>query len=367
MEQVMSDPRRRRLGILGAVAAFLVIWAIFALWQQNSQVPAQYAPTPMFPELAHHAREAARIHIVAKSGSFDVVDKPSKGWVISSRGDFPASFEQVNRTVIGLANMETLEPRTARPDWLHFLGLDSPPKGDGVLISVYDTEGSALASIIAGKSEAIGDRNGANGLFVRKPDSTQSWLARSTLEPNSDVTAWYEKNLLDIDHGRIAQTEIAPPGAPAYTVRRDKPSDTDFKVVNLPAGQKLPFPSAADSVGTAIAGLTFDDVKPAKQFDFSKGWRVVTQTFDGLTVTLQLIKQGQDTWTMISAQGTGKAAREAQAISARTSGWAYKLPQFKANQLMTTLDAMLKPPAAPQPPAGSGSTPADSDDSSEPQ
>jgi hypothetical protein len=345
MEQTLSDPRRRRLGILAALAALLVIWAIFALWQQGQQFAAKSQPFPLFPDLPHQAQSVARIHVAAKKGGFDVANKPGKGWVIASRNDFPASFEQVNKTVVGIAGLEAIEPRTARADWLHYLSLDAPPKGDGVQFTLYDSKGQQLASVITGGTQEIGDQSGANGLFVRKADSTQSWLAKSTFEPKSDITDWYDKNLLNIDRARIAETDVTPVGSPAYTVKRDKPKDTSFKLANLPAGRELSYPGATDGVAAALVGLSFDDAKPAKGFDFSKAWRIVTHTFDGLNVTVQVLKQGEDYWATISADaapGKTAAAKEAQDLNAKTSGWAYKLPAYKGQQLMTPMENLLK-------------------------
>jgi Domain of unknown function (DUF4340) len=350
MEQVLSDPRRRNLAILAALAVLFAVWAVIALWQQSAQLAPKYNPTPMFPDLAHQANSVKRIHVASKSGSFDVAFKPDKGWVVASRNDFPASFAEVNRTVVGLASLETLEPKTARADWLHYLDLDAPPKGNGVLITLSDAQGHTLASVITGKSQEIGDQSGASGLFVRKADSTQSWLAKSVFQPKTDPTEWYDKNLVDLDRARIAETDVTPVGGPAYSVKREKPKDTDFKLVNVPAGRELTYPGAADGVGAAMVGLTFDDAKPAKGMDFSKAWRVVTRTFDGLTVTVQAMQQGQDTWALVSAEaapGTPRASREAKAINAKTAGWAYKLPAYKGQQLMTKLDSLLKPPPAP--------------------
>ncbi|HEY1961053.1 MAG TPA: DUF4340 domain-containing protein [Rhizomicrobium sp.] len=350
----MSDPRRRNLAILAGLAVLLAIWAVAALWQQSAELGAKYNPTPMFPDLPHQANSVARVHVASKTGGFDVVMKPGKGWVVTSRNDFPASFAEVNRTVVGLATLETLEPKTARADWLHYLGLDAPPKGAGVLVTLADAQGHTLASVITGKTLDIGDQSGISGLFVRKADSTQSWLAKSVFQPKTDPTEWYDKNLVDIDRNRIAETDVTPADSPAYSVKRDKPKDADFKLVNPPAGRELSYPGAADGVGAAIVGLTFDDAKPAKGMDFSKAWKLVTQTFDGLTITIQAMQQGQDYWTTVSAEaapGKPNAAREATAINAKTSGWAYKLPPYKGQQLMTKLDSLLKPPpAAPAPP-----------------
>ncbi|MBV8798395.1 MAG: DUF4340 domain-containing protein [Alphaproteobacteria bacterium] len=357
----MSDPRRRRLGILAVIAALLVVWAIFALWQQSEQFASQYKPFPLFPDLPHQAQTVARIHIAAKGGSFDIANKPGKGWVIATRNDMPASFEQVNKTVVGIAGLEAIEPRTARAGWLHYLSLDAPPKGDGIQFTLYDNKGQQLASVITGGTQDIGDQGGANGLFVRKADSTQSWLAKSTFEPKSDIQEWYDKDLVNIDRGRIAGADVMPQGSATYSVKRDKPKDTEFKLVNLPPGRQLSYPGVTDAVATAATGLTFDDSKAAKDIDFSKATRVVIHTFDGLNVTIQVAKQGDDYWAAVSADaapGKAAAAKEAQDINAKTSGRAYKLPAYKGQQLMTTLENLLKPlhpakPAAETPNLGS--------------
>jgi hypothetical protein len=78
---------------------------------------------------------------------------------------------------------------------------------------------------------------------------------------------------------------------------------------------------------------------------------VVTKTFDGLAVTLSVQKSGAEYWATISADadpGRADAAKEAARINAHAAGWAYKLPAYKGQLFMTTLDSLLKaPPAAP--------------------
>src|SRR6202000_1851951 len=135
--------------------------------------------TEFLPGFAKEVRNAARIHIASKAGAFDVAFLPEKGWVVPERADYPASFDLVQRTLVGLAALQTVEPRTKRADWLHFLGLDSPPLGEGIVMIVKDDKGRALAGIVTGKSEDIGDQTGATGLFVRHPGDDQSWLVRS--------------------------------------------------------------------------------------------------------------------------------------------------------------------------------------------
>ncbi len=47
--------------------------------------------------------------------------------MLPGRNDYPASYETVNKTLVGLAALQTIEPKTSRPDWLHYIGLDAPP------------------------------------------------------------------------------------------------------------------------------------------------------------------------------------------------------------------------------------------------
>jgi hypothetical protein len=361
---IMKDPRRRNLAVLTLLAVLTVAWAAFALWQQSAQMAPKHHPHAFFPGL--QARNVSRIHIASKSGTVDLALKPEKGWVLTSRNDFPASFETVRQTLIGMQTLQALEPKTDRPEWLHFLGLDAPPKGDGVLIALSDDKGHTLASLIAGKSEDIGDSSGGMGLFVRKPDSNQSWLAKSVFEAKSNPADWLEKKLFDLDRSRIRETDVTPFGSPAYVVSRAKPADSDFVLTVLPKGRELSYPGSPNGPGAALTGFTFDDIKPAKDVDFTNAWRVQSKTFDGLEVTAQIVKQGQDIWATISAEGEpGKpaAAKEARAIDAKTAGWAYKLPAYKGQQLMSPLESLLKPLNAPNQPAAAPTDDSDSDQS----
>jgi Domain of unknown function (DUF4340) len=354
LKTLMKDPRRRNLAVLGAVALVSVLLAVLALGSQQSETAQRYQAQSFFPDLASRVREIARIHVASKKGSFDVVFKPYKGWVLPARADYPASFDRVKETVVGFAALETIEPKTARPDWLQDVGLDAPPGGNGVAISLLSESGEPLAALIAGKSEDIGDPSGAIGLFVRKPDSSQSWLVKSVIEPKSDPSDWIDKTVMDVDRARIQETDVDPIGSASFEVRREKPSDPDFALLDMPKGRELADPTAPDAVAAAISGFTFDDVRPAKDLDFGDAARLITKTFDGLDVTVQAVAQGQAIWATVSAEaepGKPDAAKEAREINAHANGWAYKLPAAQAQSFMTTQDSLLKPLGAPAKPA----------------
>lgn len=351
LKNLFSDPRRRNLAILAALALVSVLLAVLALDRRAAEVAPQYPPQTFFPGLSYRLGEVTRIHIESKKdGAFDVTFVPMKGWVLLGRSNYPASFEEVRKTLRSLADLQTIEPKTARPGWLHYVDLEAPPKGEGVLISLLDDKDRVLASLIVGKSEDVGGDSDSVALFVRKPAETQSWLASSSFAPHASPSAWLKKNVVDVDRSRIQEADIRPLTGPSYTVRRDKPSDADFALTPMPRGRELADPSSPDSVASALADFSFADIQPAVNFDFdNQSWHTVTRTFDGLIVSVDVVKQGADTWARVYADavpGKPDAAREAHDINADAQGWAYKLSSYKGTQFTTPLDGLLKPRAS---------------------
>ena len=348
LKSFSSDPRRRNLTALAALALVSVLLAGLALDRRAAEVAPKYPPQAYFPGLAGKLSEVMRIHIESrKNGTFDVTFVPAKGWVLPGRSNYPASFEEVRKTLVGLAALQTIEPKTARPDWFHYVDLDAPPKGGGVLISLSDDKGHALATLIVGKGKDIGDASESVGLFVRKPGETQSWLVSSPFAPQTGPSNWMKRDILDVTRARIQEVDIRPLSGPAYTVRRDKPTDLDFTLDPMPRGRAPADSGGPDGVALALADFSFDDIQPAANLDFDgMASRAVTKTFDGLIVRTDVVKQGPDYWARIfagAAPGKPDAAKEARDINANAQDWAYRLPATKGAQFMATLDSLLKP------------------------
>ncbi|HUJ04219.1 MAG TPA: DUF4340 domain-containing protein [Rhizomicrobium sp.] len=346
---IFKDRRRRNLAGLIAGAVVIAALAALALARQAELLAPKTVAQTFFPDLPSKVREIARIRIVSKTHSFDVVFRPERGWVLPDKGNYHADFDQVRQTIIGMAALQTIEPKTARPGWLHYVDLDAPPKGDGVEIILQDESGKTLAALIAGKTEDIGDES-AQGLYVRRPDENQSWLVRSVFVPQSDPAQWMDKEVVDVDSARIQETDVDPADGPSYEVVRDKPSDADFTLSPVPKGREVAFAAGPDGVAQVLSGFSFDDAAPERDFDFTDATRIVTRTFDGLVVAVRIIKQGADYWATVSADsvpGRDAAADEARKIDGKASGWAYRLPAYKGQQFMTSLESLLKPKDAP--------------------
>lgn len=350
-----ADPRRRNLAFLLGASIVVALLAGLALYMQSSRTAPQNQSAEFFPGLAAKVAhgEAAKIRISSKkNGTFDVVFKPVKGgWVLPQKGDFPASFVTVNQTLVGLAAMQTIEPKTARADWLHYIGLDKG--GDGVEIVVSGERDRELAHLIVGKSTDIGDPGGAVGLFVRKQGDAQSWLVRAPSEFQTDLNSWMQKTVIELDPGTIQSTVVGLANGTSYEVVRESRKDPHFKLTTpVPTGRAAGGPEQTDPIGGALAQFSFEDVKPLHEVDFTGAVHVTSRTFDGLSVTVQVAHVGAEYWAQVSAVNLSTKAdiaKQARTINTRAAGWAYKLADYKGAQLTAPIESVLAPKPGQEP------------------
>jgi len=347
-----SDPRKRNLVILGGAAALFVALASAAVLQQSGSLAPKFQERPFFPGLTNRINDLGEVAVTSKSGSFHVRLQQGK-WVVVERNSFPADAGQVRATALGMADLAMVEPKTARADWLTYVGLDAPDKGgDAVDVKLSDTSGKPMGELLVGHTQGTADDLGRSALYVRRPNENASWLARGSLSPKPNVSDWLDKNVITIARDRVKGATVTPPTGPSYTLSRDSKDKPDFKLLDMPAGRSLSFEGAPDGVASALIGFTFDDVAKADQFDFTKAPQSVTHTFDGLDITVKIATKDKDHWAVISAAGNNPMTQsEAAMINARLKDWAFKLPDMKMEQFVATRETLLKPPGGPEPKA----------------
>jgi hypothetical protein len=347
----MMEKRRRILVGLGSAALVSILLAAFALEQRAAEGQPRYTPTEVLPGFSANVKNSALIEVTSHAGTFTVRGVNGKGWVLPGKGNYPANFDEVRHTLIGLAGLETIAPKTSRPDWLHYLALDTPPQGTGTLITVKDSKGAVLASLILGNMEELGDPNGTSGLFVRKPGDNQAWLARTVFTPHGDAAAWLSPNVLSLGATRLQEIAMMPAKGPAYTVHRLRPADPIYTLA-VPPKQGTPNSQMINAIAYAVNSFSLTDVQPASGLDFSKAGHAVARSFDGLLITFDILQQGSDVWAKLLASTAPGAApmvvNEAAAINARNANWAYKLPPEKGAALLSDLPKLMTPPPATQ-------------------
>lgn len=341
------DARRRTLVILGSAVLVFAVAAGVVLWQRAAEGLIRYTPVTFLPGFADKARDAARIEITGHDGRFVVALTP-EGWSLPERGNYPADFNEVRQTLIALAQLTTISPKTSRTDWLHYLSLDNPPKGTGTDLVVKDGSGAVLAELVFGNVEELGGTAGT-AIFVRHPGENQSYLAKTIFPLHGAVANWISHSVFDMGPGRLQEIAVTPASGPGYTVGRRLPAD--MVSVLKPQGG-TPDPRIIDELGFAVAAFAVTDVKPAAALNLTGATQVSARSFDGLAINLTVVQQGAEYWALVRAVAAPGAAdtiqQEAATVNSRAKGWAFRMPPEKGAMMLTSLQRLMTPPAPKQ-------------------
>lgn len=348
--------RLRALTYLAGATGLLVVFALIAQWQRGSSSEPEFKPVKVFPNLEARANDVAAIQIESKSASFNIVRQADGKWILPDKGSYGADINEVRKTVIGLAKLELVEQRTSRADWQEKLGLGLPKSGgSGVVVTLKDAKGELLASIVTGAPVEGASAGGKQAIYVRKPNEPQTYVARGTFEAATDAAQWLDKAFIDFPRDRIKTVSMRPLQGPSYTVTRATDKTENFSVLErLPSGRSLRTEAEPNGVGNALIGMTFTDVVPQSQIDFSKAARATFQTFDGMALNIMIAEKDNDFWLALDAVEIPPAvppaqdaklkpniAREVEELNAMARGKAYKIPRYKGTLLTAPLEAML--------------------------
>lgn len=338
--------RQRSFFVLLTAAAAAVILAVVSSLGGSSGQSNPLIGTLVLPDLGRQLQTIDRVTMVHGAQKL-TLKRGTGGWQVEEKGDWPANPQRVRRLLLGLAELRYVEPKTRERRLYPRLAVEDAGKPDSksTLVTVADGKGKLLGEIIAGKSKYDELGGGNDGLYFRKPGDVQSWLARGSLDLTGGTTDWLDKTLFDVPAATIKDAEFTTASGTRVDILRDAPADK-FRLANaVPKGKKLKSADALDEPAGALASLELVDVQPATAFAFPETGIAHARfaTFDGLTLTLDIAEQGKTSWVRISATGTGAAAAPAHAINAKTRGWLFALPGYKANLFKTTLASLIEP------------------------
>jgi hypothetical protein len=199
----------------------------------------------------------------------------------------------------------------------------------------------------------------------------------------------------------VREFSLHKPDAKPLRGFKQQAADTNYQVADLPKGRELSSEFAANTLGTTLAGLNFEDVFPAAQNPppADKLFRARYTTFDGVVVDVTAWKKDETKFfaqfraekdaaaaeaAVAAAQAQAKADHDAQQAAAteakdatakpaatpplalsdpakdkadrlaavdaevaqlarRFDGWTFALPQHKFANMDKTVDELLKP------------------------
>jgi hypothetical protein len=351
--------RRSNLG-LAVITVAVVAVAVYLV--QTRKPATELERAPLYPELAARANEVSRVVVRDARGEVQL-ERAGDGWVVANRDRYPALFEPVKQLVLSSSRLRILEGKTTNPELYSRLGLSPPdqPGSRARQVTFSTGEGEGLADFHVGdiREAREGGLTTLRGLYVRREGEEQALLVEGDIKVSAIPADWMQRELLDIAGERVHR--LAVDGG--LRLVRERVGDVDFRIDPMPEGRRLKSQAMVNSIATALTELRFDDVAAASARDLSAATFRETQlvTFEGLTITVQTTTMDDGVWARFSAVHDAAAdqrpadapapalspADEAAAISARTEGWLFRLPGFKADMLRRGLDDLTVSADAP--------------------
>ncbi len=195
----------------------LIVLAVVAVglgWQFGTRTqPAGRteiaAGTLVFPGLAAKLPQVTRIEVLHQGQHLALVQANGK-WGIADRGGFPVQQDKLRELLTGLTELRITEPRTSDPTQLARLGVEdpAPATANSNLLTLLDEKGDKLAELVVGHRRVRTQGNVPETIYIRRPGESQAWLAEGRLPVDADPQLWFDRDIANIDHAKIASVLV---------------------------------------------------------------------------------------------------------------------------------------------------------------
>ncbi|MDX1563707.1 MAG: DUF4340 domain-containing protein, partial [Gammaproteobacteria bacterium] len=301
------------------------------------------------------------------------LERQADGWVVVEQDGYPADFAKVRQLLVGLAEAEIVEEKTANPDFYARLGVEpvATPDAGGLEIGLQTSSGTGFDIV-------LGAPYGSDERYARIADALQSVLIDRNPDVPREPSQWVVTEIVDIPSSRIRRVEVRHDDGERLVIHKSEPAEANFAVDGVPDGRELQYEGVANVTGNLLSGLSLEQVAAAEgasagdvpaaddeaaAADGTAALVADFHTFDGLVVTITA-DDSDPPWltfrarTDASAELDGEsdedaeaaeaadvdlmaAATEADALNARLAGWRFRIPAYQTNQLARRIDDLL--------------------------
>jgi len=175
----------RKLLLFTFISVLLAV-AGFCLSPQYKQ--KSFIGQKIFPDLRTQLDIIDEIRIFSKHGEIVIAKNSDDVFVIPEKAGFMARPDRVKNIILGAAMLEYFEKKTVDPDNFKDLSVQdiSDDKENKAVRLVMKAKGKTVFDMILGR-EKFGLSGFSNGIFVRRPDDKQVWLARRFFDATGNV------------------------------------------------------------------------------------------------------------------------------------------------------------------------------------
>ena len=295
----MRNPKH--LLILASVALIFVIASLFSV-PTDDEISG--AGDHVFPELLPRVNDVTYIKIQKNDGTLTLT-KDQDIWRIKENDGYPADINKVRELVLGIGNMKRVEPKTRKPESYSRIGLQDVTEAGATSTQVTLIAGSdkKLADVLIGNSKVSKSDTAQKSYYIRTLDDPQTWLADGNVPDKWEPKDWLNIDVFEVKRDRIQQVKVSHEDGEIVYVHRDNPQVRDFILESLKADEQVTAPYEVNNIATTFTKMTFDDVNNVvnAQVGDKPIYTAVLTTFDGLEVTFQPFKKGDNHLVKYSA------------------------------------------------------------------
>lgn len=338
----------KTFSILAAVTVIAVIAAFVSSGRDQGTGPVAGIGQPVFPGLIEKVNTVAKAVIEHPKGRI-TLEKGGAGWTLKESENYAARTVKIQRSILGLAELRQLEPKTRLKEKYAKLELQDGNAKDAKSrrVKLFDAKDALMADVLVGKKRDNLPGESSTGVYVRRPGDAQSWLAQG--DPGITVLRrdWLERKIVDINSNRIERIVIRHLGGKNVEISKADAKAENFTLANMPEGKKLIDASGPNDVARGLADLQLEGVRKRPfNFGIATSVAMIATTFDGLEVQVLTAKKNGQYWLRIDAKvrkgAAGDVVKEAQEITKRTGDWAYRISDYAASNLRKTLDDLVE-------------------------
>ncbi len=371
----------RNLGLLALITVVgIAIAAVVSYYRAPETSTKEQS---LYPHLSSKINTIKELDIKGKGRTVTLL-KQGDHWVIRQADGYPAKFDKIRETLLGIANLRIVADKTSNPALYSRLGVEDPNKkqANSLLVTALDNSNNPLISLIVGKHRRTPVASTAPGMYVRKAGVAQSLLVNGDLAISSDITDWFNRNLMDIHDERIKDILVQHADGSSVHLHREKGTD-DFTLDDIPKGEQAQSVTV-NRMGTVLQDFFVDGVRSDSKLAFPAKTDLATiTTFGGMTAKVTSAEVDNMNYARFSfsysappptakqqdPKSNDKTAEkpqqkkrdveaEVQKLNKAVQGWSFEIPDFKYKLLNTSLDELIRktpPPKKTEKSPGTGS------------
>jgi len=295
--------KSKTIGLLAGITILGIVLAIFVNREPSSSLPQ--SGQPVFPDLMSLVNDVNEVVIETHEQTMTLV-RGDHTWGVKEKAGYRADVEKVKKTIVGLADLRILEPKTKTPELYDRLGLQDQGQEGSIskMVTLKTADNPEVAKLVVGNQRPAKGNPRMSDIYVRKPDDPQSWLVIGNLPLETVPGEWLDQEVTALTTKRVRQVTVTHPSGETLHLSKAEPDDLDFHLDSIPAGFKVSSQFNMNNVVGTLVQLSLEDVKPRAEVDFlaNPGVSVVLETFDGLRLHVHTAKQDEHVWAKLSAE-----------------------------------------------------------------